>query len=347
MAVRRISDLPVLSTYYPDAALSDCMLEMSYAEPNQTPRLYRSFSVYADYLNTMQQADLINSLPIASKTRRGIVKIGDNINVNNEGTINVNFPTATTTTAGIIKAPTNNTVAPGSSEIKILTYRDGNWGYDTLQIGQGTSEPLYNIPALYYKEIIDLTYPVGSMFISMLSSVAPPGIPSDTKITTTTTTLSAMLLNHEQLSSQITWQKLTLYASFWNVALSEPNMGKYVEASLPTLDTGILSVSDSSTHTHGLNFWTRLNDDGGNRVIDAVYKLQSDSSTAYEGKNHDSAKPQRRTCDVDPGGKHSHKITVCTSKNNPTLNNRYNVYNRTDAVVRPTSYYVNAWKRIQ
>lgn len=38
MAVRRISDLPNLIAYYPDYVLSNAMIEVSYAKPEQTKR---------------------------------------------------------------------------------------------------------------------------------------------------------------------------------------------------------------------------------------------------------------------------------------------------------------------
>ena len=49
MAVRRISDLPNLSAYYPDYVLSDAMIEVSYAKP-ETPRRYQSFYLTLDTL---------------------------------------------------------------------------------------------------------------------------------------------------------------------------------------------------------------------------------------------------------------------------------------------------------
>jgi hypothetical protein len=42
MAVRRISDLPNLDSYYPDASLNDCLMEVSYANPSN-PNRYQSF----------------------------------------------------------------------------------------------------------------------------------------------------------------------------------------------------------------------------------------------------------------------------------------------------------------
>lgn len=42
MSVRRVSDLPALSSYYPDAKLDDCLMEVSYAKP-ELPRRYQSF----------------------------------------------------------------------------------------------------------------------------------------------------------------------------------------------------------------------------------------------------------------------------------------------------------------
>lgn len=44
MAVRRISDLPNLMMYYPDATLSSSLMEVSYAKPNpEDIRRYQSF----------------------------------------------------------------------------------------------------------------------------------------------------------------------------------------------------------------------------------------------------------------------------------------------------------------
>lgn len=42
MAVRRISDLPNLVTYYEDANVADTLIEVSYAKP-EDPRRYQSF----------------------------------------------------------------------------------------------------------------------------------------------------------------------------------------------------------------------------------------------------------------------------------------------------------------
>ena len=42
MAVRRISDLPNLVTYYEDVDLHDTLVEVSYAKPGD-PRRYQSF----------------------------------------------------------------------------------------------------------------------------------------------------------------------------------------------------------------------------------------------------------------------------------------------------------------
>lgn len=38
MAVRRISDLPNLDVCYPQSELSDCLLEVSYAKPDDVRR---------------------------------------------------------------------------------------------------------------------------------------------------------------------------------------------------------------------------------------------------------------------------------------------------------------------
>lgn len=109
MAVRRISDLPNLYEYYPDAKLPDCLIETSYAKPT-TPRRYQSF--YAKLQDVFQV--LKQNLPRATKTEFGVVRIGDNINVvdtagsPDQGLISI--PVAGTSTSGqfgVVKTGTN------------------------------------------------------------------------------------------------------------------------------------------------------------------------------------------------------------------------------------------------
>ena len=78
MAVRRVSDLPELKSYYPDAQLSDCLLEVSY---NPHENVYQSFYSKADELFAGSFNVTRDMLPIATKTNLGAVIIGNNIEV--------------------------------------------------------------------------------------------------------------------------------------------------------------------------------------------------------------------------------------------------------------------------
>lgn len=64
MAVRRISDLPNLYSYYEDADLSNGLMEVSYADPSQ-PRRYVSFHANVGEVFDRELAMLSN---YASKT---------------------------------------------------------------------------------------------------------------------------------------------------------------------------------------------------------------------------------------------------------------------------------------
>ena len=124
MAVRRISDLPNLFAYYADADLKNSLIEVSYtANPNDPKSIRRYQSFYAN-MNDML-AMIINGMTRASKTKFGIVKIGDNIDVvtndtthpmsnNNNGLISVK--TASYNDRGVAKIAQNTglTIANGT-----------------------------------------------------------------------------------------------------------------------------------------------------------------------------------------------------------------------------------------
>ena len=108
MAVRRISDLPNLTAYYPTAELSDTMIEVSYAKPVD-PRRYQSF--YSTMKDALQL--LVDNLPRATKSQFGIVKIGAGINVIDDGTSEtglISVSRASQQTPGLVKIGNNISV---------------------------------------------------------------------------------------------------------------------------------------------------------------------------------------------------------------------------------------------
>lgn len=85
MAIRRISDLPYLYTAYPEASLSNSLMEISYTPGNS---IYQSFC--QDISSILKHFTITeNMIPHASYNNFGVVKIGRNIEVNN-GIISVN-----------------------------------------------------------------------------------------------------------------------------------------------------------------------------------------------------------------------------------------------------------------
>ena len=63
MAVRRVSDLPNLDTCYPASQLSDCLFEVSYAQPGD-PRRYQSF--YENGLSIMNKIPYVSTTQLCS-----------------------------------------------------------------------------------------------------------------------------------------------------------------------------------------------------------------------------------------------------------------------------------------
>ena len=92
----------------------------------------------------------VNEVGVASKTKLGVVQIGDNIDVTEAGEISVK--NATTTTAGVLKKPLSNAQFLGTNS-------NGDFiSVDVVPSGGTVAVTDYHI--------VDLVYPVGSVFIT-------------------------------------------------------------------------------------------------------------------------------------------------------------------------------------
>ena len=168
MAVRRISDLPNLVTYYQDADLNDTLIEVSYAKPVD-PRRYQSFYTrMSDVVQLIEKnlkratktqfgivrignnIDVVESntddkglisVPAASRSKPGVVRIGSGIDVDSNGVISVtstDIGYASKSTAGIVKVGTNIDVdANGLISVPVATNQ--NFGVVKVQNGNGLS----------------------------------------------------------------------------------------------------------------------------------------------------------------------------------------------------------------
>lgn len=165
MAVRRISDLPNLVTYYQDADLNDTLIEVSYAKPGD-PRRYQSFYTrMSDIVQLIEKnlkratktqfgivrigdnIDVVKSntddkglisVPLATSSTPGVVKIGNGVNVDSNGVISVNSTGyASTTSPGIVKIGNNINVDSSTGLISVPTATTTDLGVVRVQNGNG------------------------------------------------------------------------------------------------------------------------------------------------------------------------------------------------------------------
>ena len=210
MAVRRISDLPNLNAQYEDVDNTKCLIEVSYSAQDN---VYQSFYSTLDEIKNYIDIN-IDNLPKASKSQYGIVKIGNNIDVD-DGVISI--PHATSTTVGVIRAC-------GASDY-IGINDEGNLIKANNPSGGGGS--------VNYQSIIDMIYPVGSLWISTKANAQPPGYDSTGSVRSDIT---------------ITWQKLTGNYSLWNTN-DTSEVGKVINGSLPFPD---FTCESGGNHRHGM-----------------------------------------------------------------------------------------------
>lgn len=224
MAVRRISDLPELKSNYPDAVLSSCLIEVSYsARENVYQSFYESLSEIKD--------DIVLNIPKASKSQYGIVKIGNNINVNN-GIISVSL--ATSTSAGILKAPPSSAPYLGT---------DSSGNFISIAAPTVTTVNAKN------GDIINVTYPVGSLFITANSgNPYPPGASGTTSDNTLPTTCTGPKYNNDTQTMQ--WTRIDANRSLWTTN-NITAIGSDIAGLLPELNSG-LSISTEGNHQHAI-----------------------------------------------------------------------------------------------
>lgn len=229
-----------------------------------------------------------DALPRATKDTHGVVKIGDNINVN-DGVISV--ADASETTKGLIKEPPD--CITSGNKVVFLQYSGHEWS--TGEVDPTTMQATIYIPAILEYQIINLTYPVGSLFISTLSSALPPGIPSGTPITTSTRELTANVrsgYNNDSDSTSYTaikWNKLPSYASLWNVALNDTRMGTYITGELPKIE-----IAENGEHYHKIAKSSVSVEGSGHHANKTVLYNFSSTTSANAHKNMNDA------------GKHTH-----------------------------------------
>ena len=208
MAVRRISDLPNLSAQYENVDNTKCLIEVSYSARNN---VYQSFYSTLDEIKNYINIDIdIDNLQKASKSQYGIVKVGDNIDVesgDNAGLISI--PHATDSKAGVIKTC-------GASPY-VGVDANGNLIPKSSPSGGG---------GLTEKEIIDLIYPVGSLWFSESSSAIPP----------------------RQGHNNVRWIRISKNCSVW-ITENDSEVGKDIAGSLPFPD---FTCESDGNHRHGM-----------------------------------------------------------------------------------------------
>ena len=302
MAVRRISDLPELYSNYPNANLSSCLFEVSY---NPHDQVYQSFYVHADKLLSAI-VEQIPEIPRASKTEFGAVRIGNNINVvengDEKGLISVND--ATTEIKGVIKSP-------GSNIPYLGTNANGDWEAHELSI---TVETVDVKSATFKYHAIDAAYPIGGIYITTdINNPWPPGFHHmmDGTSIYDVGNVAAAPTSIDGVTHWIHWAKHSPGFALWS---SVDQCGKLIHASIPpmpymqTASTGAHqhsfkykkpnSVSDRTSGSHhnrngvsGPTWDSGTTDSDGAHVHAIEYPFGVYSTYGYDGNNGDWVRP--------------------------------------------------------
>lgn len=321
MAIRRISDLPYLYTVYPEASLSNSLMEISYTPGNS---IYQSFC--QDISSVLKHFTITeNMIPHASYDNFGVVKIGRNIEINN-GIISVNE-------AEVSSNPNSKMgvwYKPPSGLSCIGTDANGNFipGDITIKI--------QNIVATDYT-MLDVAYPVGSLYIRTGDNLAPPGVNLTYNITNDNIStyynqiisgaicISSDNDNHKMAIGHMQWVLLPNNMTLWST-YDKTEIDEKISAELPVIelsaDTSNLTTSVAGKHRHSSVVIPGGNPNWPNNAITG--RIQNGSTSE--------------------DGAHSHTIT-----GNITIEpkNANTVYKNTNNIARPTSYGVVIWKRIE
>ena len=313
MAVRRISDLPELYSNYPSANLSSCLFEVSY---NPRDQVYQSFYVHGDkLLSSIIEQIAIPEISRASKTEFGAVKIGDNINViengDDKGLISVND--ATQTQKGVIKSPGPNIPYLGTN------YK-GEWEAHELSL---TVETVDIKSATFKYYAIDTTYPVGAFYIAGLTQDAkeyylPPGF-TDYDGENQNIAFGPTITLDNGSKSTITWRRHNDNYSIWTAS---NNLGGEIDGHLPPLPT--FTCKSAGAHTHAINDLNTI------RTYDVSAQKPG---AAVNGWNTSATKT------TSSSGSHTHTVTPNTT---------YLSYGRDGDcdIVRPNSIGCAIWVRV-
>lgn len=324
MAIRRISDLPYLYTAYPEASLSNSLMEISYTPGNS---IYQSFC--QDISSILKHFTITeNMIPHASYNNFGVVKIGRNIEVNN-GIISVNEAEVSvdnTSKMGVWYKPPSGLSCIG-------TDANGNFipGDVTIKI--------QNIVATDYA-MLNVAYPIGSLYIRTGDNLAPPGVNTLTYNNITKANIStyynqiisgAICIesndDNKTAIGHMQWvllpQNLTPWSTWQKTEIDET-----LSAELPIIDISVnlssATTSNDGSHSHTFSM----------RKTGAMGAY---GNNGYLGSNQDSY-------NTITGGAHRHQLTgtlkVTSSTTTP-------IYKNTNNIARPTSYGVVIWKRIE
>ena len=291
MAVRRISELPELYTTYPNATAKKCLIEVSY---NHNDKVYQSFYVKATDLLNVSVGD---ALPHATNNSYGVVKIASNGGIiNTEGILSV--PLATETTPGLV-------TIPQTAEYVLI---------DNGKLKAGRIPTSLTVTAGAY-EIIDTAYPIGSLYMTVLSDGQPPGC--------TNSIGDGDLINgsiNADGTKQMQWERLSDDMSIWS---DSTHAGQAISGQLPAL-TNELSVQVAGQHQHGLKFTSGAG--GGWGTSKCVTGLSKPDTLA------------KANVKTNVVAAHTHQLVVS--------NDASGAYVRNDNIVRPTSIGVIMWQRL-
>lgn len=118
--------------------------------------------IYVDTKVNNAKHEVIDSLPIASKTSKGIVQIGENLSITEDGS--VDLPIASSTTLGGIKVGSNLSITPegvlnatGGSSNNPIYYYQYNHTYGEFN---DTSSETLNLFNLIYNDLIANKHPI-------------------------------------------------------------------------------------------------------------------------------------------------------------------------------------------
>lgn len=144
---------------------------------------------YVDTKVNNAKHEVIDSLPIASKTSKGIVQIGENLNITEDGILSatggsIDLPIASPTTLGGIKVGSNLSITPegvlnatGGSSNNPIYYYEYNHTYSEFS---DTSSETLNLFNLIYNDLIAGKHPI---LIAKRITSQPPNYPTIAPIT--------------------------------------------------------------------------------------------------------------------------------------------------------------------